>query len=185
MPINNSPVHTIGHSNHAIAVFLEMLRSHGIETLVDIRSVPNSRYNQQFRQEALRQALQESGITYHHMQSLGGKRPARKDSPNLGFRQGGGFQGYADYMQTPAFDEALKSLIALSDRTRCAIMCAEKLPENCHRSLVSDALSMKAVQVLHIMPGKKSMPHIPTPFLTRKGDGIYYPSPKLQGDLFV
>lgn len=76
---------TIGHSTHPIDEFIEMLKSNGIETLVDVRTVPRSRYNPQFEQVALEKSLPSVGIGYQYMKNLGGLRPKVKDSVNLGW----------------------------------------------------------------------------------------------------
>ncbi len=91
-------IFTIGHSTHPIEDFISMLKAYGIETVVDIRTVPGSRQNPQFSQEALAQALKANAIAYRYMKDLGGLRHAKKDSPNRGWH-GASFRGYADYMQ--------------------------------------------------------------------------------------
>src|SRR5690348_12775603 len=121
------PLFTIGHSTHPIGEFIGMLKAHGIQTLVDIRTVPKSRHNPQFNTEALAKSLLEHDIRYMHMKELGGLRYAHKDSPNMGWRNAS-FRGYADYMQTEEFKEALEKLIALSKESRTAVMCAESVP---------------------------------------------------------
>ena len=84
-----------------------------------------------------------------HLKALGGLRRPRKDSPDTGWRNGG-FRGFADYMQTAEFRDALAALIRISSENRVAIMCAEAVPWRCHRSLVADALSVRGVPVVEI-----------------------------------
>ncbi len=93
---------TVGHSTHPIEEFLEILKAHGVEQLVDVRTIPKSRHNPQFNSDALAESLATRGIAYVHMPGLGGLRHARKDSINLGWKNAS-FRGYADYMQTPQF----------------------------------------------------------------------------------
>ena len=100
---------TIGHSTHPIDQFMRMLAAHGIETLVDVRTIPRSRHNPQFNREALPESLRAAGIEYVHMQGLGGLRHARRDSVNTGWRNLS-FRGFADYMQTPEF--AARAMVA-------------------------------------------------------------------------
>ncbi len=133
-------IFTLGHSTLPIERFISLLRNYGIERLVDIRTVPRSRHNPQFNDTALASTLKTEHIEYVPMQTLGGLRHARKDSPNTGWRNAS-FRGYADYMQTEAFQDALQTLIQMSRKERVAIMCAEAVPWRCHRSLVADALS--------------------------------------------
>src|SRR5437879_10447692 len=115
-------VRTIGHSTRGIAEFIEMLKAHSIEELVDIRTVPRSRHNPQFNRDALPESLAAAGIGYRHMAGLGGLRHPRPDSVNTGWRNAS-FRGYADYMQTPEFEAALGELMEAARATRVAIMC--------------------------------------------------------------
>jgi uncharacterized protein (DUF488 family) len=178
-------VFTIGHSTHPIAEFIEMLKAYDIETLVDIRTIPRSRHNPQFSQEALAGSLKSSGIAYRYMKDLGGLRHAKPDSPNIGWRNAS-FRGYADYMQTPAFEHALEELIALAATCRTAIMCAEAVPWRCHRSLVGDALTVHKMPVVDIMTAQKSSPHKLASFAKVHGQKLSYPKPKEEmDDLFA
>ena len=103
-------IFTLGHSTLSIERFIALLRAYGIERLADIRTVPRSRHNPQFNNSALADALTAEGIEYVPMRALGGLRHARKDSPNTGWRNAS-FRGYADYMQTDQFQDALEALI--------------------------------------------------------------------------
>src|SRR5579863_3643509 len=123
-PLN---VWTIGHSTRTIEDFEALLAAHQIQRLVDVRTVPRSRHNPQFNKTSLPTALRSVGIKYRHLPGLGGLRHARADSPNRGWRNSS-FRGYADYMQTPEFVDALDELIALAGKERVAIMCAEAVP---------------------------------------------------------
>src|SRR5271157_4693520 len=141
---------TIGHSNRALDEFLGMLTTHGVERLVDIRTMPQSRHNPQFNRETLPETLKTRGIDYVHMPGLGGLRRAGKDSTNTGWHNPH-FRGYADYMQTPEFQRHLAELLELDCQCGVAIMCAEAAPWRCHRSLVADALTARGIPVFHIM----------------------------------
>jgi len=155
--------------------FIHLLEMHGIALLTDIRTIPHSRHNPQFEQEALAQALEARHIGYRHMKALGGLRHPRKDSQNEGWRNGG-FRGYADYMQTDGFRHALDDLIMLGRRQPVAIMCAESVPWRCHRSLVADALAIRHISVYHIFPDGKATPHQLTSFAHVDGQRITYPA---------
>src|SRR6185436_10462544 len=98
-------IYTIGHSTRPAEVFVSMLLAHGVKTLVDVRTIPKSRHNPQFNGDALEATLAQSGIRYVHEPDLGGLRKPRPDSMNLAWRNTS-FRGYADYMQTPAFEAA-------------------------------------------------------------------------------
>jgi uncharacterized protein (DUF488 family) len=165
---------TIGHSTHPIETFLEMLAANGVEQLADVRTIPKSRHNPQFNSEALAQELARHGIGYVHLSGLGGLRHARKDSINTGWKNAS-FRGYADYMQTPQFDESVRELIALAEQRQTAIMCAEAVPWRCHRSLIGDALVARGIAVEDIMTKTSRKPHTLTPFAKVEGDTVTYP----------
>lgn len=149
---------TIGHSTLEIGQFLDLLRQHGIEVLIDVRHYPGSRRLPHFGKEALRQSLVEAGVRYEHLVELGGRRPVRADSPNTAWRSAA-FRGYADYMQTPAFGEAIARLEEIAGSGRTAIMCAEVLWWRCHRSMIADYLKAAGHTVLHITSGGKLQEH--------------------------
>ena len=170
---------TIGHSNRPLEQFLEMLKAHGVELLVDIRTVPRSRYNPQFNKESLPEALRAAGIGYRHMPGLGGLRRPDKDSSNTGWRNPH-FRGYADYMQTPEFARHLEELERLDGQGRVAVMCAEAVPWRCHRSLVADALAVRGIPVAHIMSATLAAPHKLTSFAKIEGKTVRYPAESLE-----
>ncbi len=167
-------IFTIGHSNQMIEEFIDLLQAHGIEEVVDIRTIPKSAHNPQFNKEQLAESLTNSGIRYQHLEKLGGLRHARKDSINLGWRNLS-FRGFADYMASPDFDEGLAILTGIAQTRRTAIMCAEAVPWRCHRSLVSDALTLQKWTVRHIQSRKTASEHSPTSFLQVRGGRIVYP----------
>jgi uncharacterized protein (DUF488 family) len=167
-------IFTLGHSTLPIERFIALLRTYGIERLVDIRTVPRSRHNPQFNDTALASALTAEHLEYVPMQTLGGLRHARKDSPNTSWRNGS-FRGYADYMQTEAFQDALETLIRMSHEKRVAIMCAEAVPWRCHRTLVADALSVRGIPAVEILSESSYRMHKLTPFAQVEGTQITYP----------
>jgi len=153
-----------------------MLRAHGITTLVDVRTVPKSRHNPQFNREALPGPLEAAGIAYRHMPGLGGLRHARKNSTNTAWRNAS-FRGYADYMQTEDFERSLDELLAVPGDV--AVMCAEAVPWRCHRSLIADALTARAVPVWHIMSAQSKNPHKMTSFAHVENGRVTYPGETL------
>lgn len=170
-------IYTVGHSTHPIEEFLELLRAHGVEQVVDVRTIPKSRHNPQFNADSLEKSLRKAHLGYRHMKELGGLRHAKKDSANLGWRNAS-FRGYADYMATPEFEEALASLMEIASERVTAIMCAEVLPWRCHRSLIGDALTKKGWLVRDIMSRTPAAPHRLTPFLKVRRGKLVYPAPK-------
>jgi uncharacterized protein (DUF488 family) len=174
-------VFTIGHSTRSLADFVEILKAHGIQKLIDVRSVPRSRMNPQFNRGTLPQSLAAHGISWEHEPRLGGLRHARRDSPNTAWKNLS-FRGYADHMSTPDFGEALDHLIEAARNARPAIMCAEAVPWRCHRSLIADALAVRGVPVEHLMSAAASHPHTITTFARVKDGRIVYPKETLDFD---
>lgn len=152
-----------------------MLRHYGITAVVDVRTVPRSRTNPQFNRDELEIKLPEVGISYTHAKDLGGLRKPLKDSPNAAW-ENESFRGFADYMQTDAFEDALGRLIEQVERAPTAIMCAETLPWRCHRSLIADALLVRGFDVVEIFDANKSQPHKLTSFAVVSGARVTYPA---------
>jgi len=167
-------VWTIGHSTRTFEVFVAVLKAHSIQVLADIRTVPRSRRNPQFNQEELSSTLPRADVRYLHMPALGGLRRPRKDSINSAWKNDS-FRGYADYMQTAEFAQAIDELIRVAATARTAIMCAEAVEWRCHRSLVADALTARGVEVRHIHDEKPARTHRVTPFARIDETKVTYP----------
>ncbi|AFM15633.1 hypothetical protein Mycch_0817 [Mycolicibacterium chubuense NBB4] len=170
----SATIYTVGHSTRTADEFIGLLQEFGIRLLADIRTVPKSRHNPQFHQDQLPASLSTAGIEYRHLPGLGGLRRAAKDSPNAGWRNAS-FRGYADYMGTPQFDDALAELISLATERVTAIMCAEAVYWRCHRSMVADALLVRGFDVQHIMGAGTLKPARLTGFAVVEGTRITYP----------
>lgn len=152
-------LYTIGHSTRTLAELVSALKAHGIETLVDIRAFPISRRLPHFNRESLEAELAKQGVHYVWMKALGGYRKAtRKYSPNTGLRNAS-FRNYADYTLTPEFQQAMSELLQLSEQSRTAYMCAERVYFRCHRMIVSDWLVAHGHEVLHIDAEGPTRPH--------------------------
>ena len=169
-------VYTVGHSTRPLDAFVALLTAYGIESLVDIRTVPRSRHNPQFNRDALAESLPGRGLDYRHLPALGGLRHTRKESPNGGWRNTS-FRGYADHMGTAEFADGLDELLAVAAGRTTAIMCAEAVPWRCHRSLVGDALIVRGIEVIDIFDERKSSPERLTAFAVVDGLAITYPAP--------
>ncbi len=165
---------TIGHSTRPLDVFAELLCAHGVEHLVDVRTVPRSRNNPQFNGETLPEALAAYGIGYTRLAGLGGLRHTHADSPNTAWRNLS-FRGYADHMATPEFTSGIEALLVLAGQQQTAVMCAEAVPWRCHRSLIADALIVRGVAVEDILSVSRRKPHCLTPFARIEGTRITYP----------
>jgi uncharacterized protein (DUF488 family) len=143
-------LYTIGHSTRTLDELIEALQAHSIGTLVDIRSIPMSRRLPHFNRESLEAALPAAGIQYVWMKELGGRRKKSLEvSPNIALRNQS-FRNYADHMLTGEFQDGIARLLQMSERSRTAYMCAERVYFHCHRMLVSDYLVAHGHEVLHI-----------------------------------
>ena len=172
-------VFTIGHSTRTIEDFVRLLKAHGVQRVLDVRTIPRSRHNPQFDRGNLSPALHRVRIHYRHMPGLGGLRRPRPDSTNVGWRNAS-FRGYADYMQTSTFKENLNRCIALAKRERVVLMCAEALPWRCHRSLIADALLARGLEASEIASRTRTRPHSLTPWARVVGTQVTYPAPALE-----
>lgn len=141
------PIRTIGHSNHPIERFVDLLKAGKVERLVDVRSVPWSRRFPQFGRERLVRSLAEAGIAYAwEGEALGGKP------------QAGG--GYDELAARPEFGDAIGRLITDGERSNLCLMCAEKEPLDCHRTvLVSRRLAERDVPIEHLLADGSVRPH--------------------------
>jgi len=139
-------------------VFLELLASHGIHAVADVRRFPGSRKYPQFGQDALRASLARAGIGYLWLPALGGRRHPRPDSRNTVWRNAS-FRGYADHMETAEFAGGLRTLLDFCEAQRTALMCAEAPWWRCHRALIADALCARGIEVMHIMDERRVAPH--------------------------
>ena len=143
---------TIGHGNYPIDLFIDSVRSAGIDTIIDVRSSPYSRFNPQFNRENLEKALKERDI---HYQFMGDRLGGRYTDPGLLFPDG--TVDYRKVQDTEMFKEGISRLLAIiSSGKTIALMCAEKEPERCHRFvLISPVLQEKGISVVHIRPEGK------------------------------
>jgi uncharacterized protein (DUF488 family) len=170
----DSPIYTIGHSTHSADRFLEMLRKHQVIQLGDIRTIPMSRRHPQFNRPTLDVFLGAAGIAYRHLGALGGLRKPKKDSTNAAWKHPG-FRGYADYMETEAFEAGVRELLAFARDGRTAVMGAEAVWWQCHRQLLADALVARGVPVWHIV-GRDAKPHELSAFARLLDGKVIYPA---------
>jgi uncharacterized protein (DUF488 family) len=173
--MNERTVYTIGHSTRSLDEFLQMLKSFDVQELIDVRTIPMSRYNPQYNKTNLVNVLPQHGLAYKHMPGLGGLRHSSDASVNKGWRNKS-FRGYADYMQTHDFDKYLQQLIEEASHTTVAVMCAEAVPWRCHRSLIADALLVHGFQVLNIMAPGQTSEHKLNPMARADGVRLSYPA---------
>lgn len=153
---------TLGHSTRSWEEFVSLLHAYQLQAVADVRRLPGSRRLPRFDQDGMATALEQLGIAYRWFPKLGGRRRARKDSPNTGWRNVS-FRGYADYLQTEEFAEGLDELVDLAKQERTTLMCAEAVWWRCHRRLIADVLLLRKIEVIHILDATHSTPHTHTP----------------------
>ncbi|MEM0438727.1 MAG: DUF488 family protein [Sulfolobales archaeon] len=146
---------TIGHSNRSLDDLIAILREFGVEILIDVRRWPKSRKHPHFSRENLEKILPSRGISYIWEEALGGYRRFGRDIEDHGIGkcfESEGFRAYANYiLKNREAGEALERILRLAGEKLVAIMCAEKLPWNCHRKIISDWLVSKGYSVIHIL----------------------------------
>lgn len=175
-------IHTIGHGNRSIGEFIGLLSEARIECVVDVRAVPASRRHPQFVRGALEKSLAEAGIRYvWEGGALGGRRRLATNSPNTALTNPG-FRAYADHMMTEAFRDGFARLTALGRATPAAILCAERLPWQCHRFLVSDSIVAGGGEVVHVVGPESRRKHVLSA-IAREQDGMLIYDGATQGEL--
>jgi uncharacterized protein (DUF488 family) len=175
MPRQLLTLYSIGHSTRSLEDFTRILGAHGIQILFDIRAFPMSRRLPHFNREVLERELSLSGVQYLWKKELGGRRAKiRDDSPNTGLRVQA-FRNYADYMLTPAFEQAMAEVLERAENARSVLMCAEAVYFRCHRMLVSDWLVAHGHKVLHILDTGPPREHRLTPEARFQDGRLVYP----------
>ncbi len=139
-------IFTVGHSDRKAGELLGLLQAVAVDCVVDIRSHPVSTRHPQFSQPALREFLDQQGIRYHWAgRQLGGRQEQ--------------FPEFADYMQTGQFKVSAMQLVNLAGKNTLCLLCAERQPARCHRSLIADFLLLQGVQVVHLIEKGISQQH--------------------------
>lgn len=133
-------VYTLGTSTRGSEEFLNLLRSNGIEMVIDVRRFPTSKF-EHFRQDQLSKILAQAGIEYSHLgRELGGYRS----------------QGYRAFVDSDEFKQGLDQLERIAEQKRAAVICAERFPWRCHRRFISLELEKHGWKVVHIIDDKRS-----------------------------
>lgn len=170
---------SLGHSNRSFSELLDLLRSEGVDQLVDVRRFPRSKRFPHFNGEVLAAALRESDIVYHHLPELGAFRKAPEEPAPFAALDAG-WHGYAAYMQTPPFEQGLQRLLSwAAESSRLAIMCAERSHEHCHRQLLADALDVAGISVVHVRDEETRRAHRRHPAASVEAQGLVYPARQL------
>lgn len=151
-------IYTIGHSNIPFNEFLELLKSHEIKKLVDVRSSPYSKYATQFNREELKSSLKNAGINYYYLGHLIGGKPEGKQFY---------VDGRVDYElieQDKSYQEGIHKLMEEASSANTVIMCSEENPTKCHRhKLITPSLTKKGWTVLHIRGNSRTQKIDKTP----------------------
>jgi len=174
MKAEATPLFTLGHGTLGQAELANLLSATGIEALVDVRTAPGSRRNPHVARAEMEQWLPAAGVAYLWEPRLGGWRKAGPASPNTALRNES-FRGYADYMASPQFWEALDAVLELAGGHTTAVMCSESVYWRCHRRLIADAASLvRGTEVLHIGHDGRLSPHEPTDGARLADGGLVY-----------
>jgi uncharacterized protein (DUF488 family) len=146
-------IYTVGHSTRTISEFVRLLQSAGVDTVVDVRSLPRSRRNPDYNLDRLPGLLANHQIGHEHIAELGGRRGKSHDvAPKLNaFWENQSFHNYADHALSEHFSAGLNRLVGLAGDRRCAIMCSEAVWWRCHRRIIADHLIARGYEVLHLM----------------------------------
>ena len=175
MNVDSKPILSVGHGTLSAEDFSRLLQAAGVRSLVDIRTAPGSRRAPHFRRDEMALWLPASDIWYRWEPALGGFRKPIPHSPNFKLRNDS-FRGYADYMQTDPFWDALDEVVAESESHSVAVMCSESVWWRCHRRLVADAIELaRSARVDHLMHDGRRTPHPVTEGarLTETGRVVY------------
>ena len=167
-------IYTVGHGNRPIDELTGLLLEAGVACLVDVRAFPASRRHPHFGRAALERSLPGAGIRYAwEGEALGGRRKPSAQSPHLALRHPA-FRAYADHMMTAEFREAVERLLETARSAPAAVMCAERLPWQCHRFLISDFLVAGGNEVVHLVnPGKRQSHRLNPVARMREGELLY------------
>ena len=166
-------LYTVGHGNRKLEELVALLKEAGVDTLVDVRAQPRSRHNPQFNDDSLRLTCENAGIVYHWAgRQLGGMRTPRPDSPHAALDEN--LRGFADHMDTDAFQKGASQLQHLAARGVCAMLCAERDPAHCHRSLIADYLTLQGGRVVHLIDPGETREHALSPAARRESAALVY-----------
>lgn len=167
-------LYTIGHSNRSLNALIALVSDTGIKTLVDVRATPHSSRYPHFSGDSLRRAADAAGVIYHWAgHQLGGRRAENPDSQHVALEDAG-LRAYADYMDSTAFQTGAVQLINLTGHAPTAILCAERDPLYCHRSLIADYLVLQGTRVVHLIDAEESREHHLRPEARRESARLIY-----------
>ncbi len=172
--MNPTPIlYTIGHSDRSLDELLELLLAMELRVVVDIRANPRSRRYPHFNQAELQLAIGQIGLGYHWAgRQLGGLRSSNPRSPHIALPEE--LRGFADYMGSESFQVGATQLTSLAHRVPTTLLCAEREPEHCHRSLISDYLTLQGLQIIHFLSQRDYREHRLSPWVRRESATLIY-----------
>jgi uncharacterized protein (DUF488 family) len=156
---SNKIIYTIGHSTRDLDIFIKILHASNIELLIDVRSFPGSRKFPHFSKNNLATILPDKKISYIHELNLGGRKTPSKTTKHIAIKVAA-FSAYGDYMETDTFKQAALKLEEIASKQNVAYMCSESCWFKCHRRMISDWLSFRGWNVLHIGMGNTPYKHV-------------------------
>ncbi|MGV9253100.1 DUF488 domain-containing protein [Streptomyces sp. NPDC003697] len=163
---------TFGHGTAGRHRIVELLHGAGVTSVVDVRTAPGSRRDPDLARQRLEAWMPAAGLAYRWEPDLGGFRKRPPDSPDVVWRNAS-FRGYAAHTRTPGFVAAMERLLPEAAVARTAVMCSEAVWWRCHRRLIADfAVLARGVPVQHLMHDGRCRPHLPTPGVRLRGDGL-------------
>jgi len=166
------PLITFGHGTASAERMAELLRSASVTMLVDVRIAPGSRRSPHVARAELERWLPGDGISYRWEKRLGGFRRPVPDSPDVAWREAA-FRGYAGHMRGADFLAAIDEVLAQAAAERLAVMCSESVWWRCHRRLIADFAEVaRGVPVQHLMHDGRLAPHIRSPGVRLRADGL-------------
>lgn len=173
-PEGQSQLFTVGHGTLTADELGQLLKTAQIERVVDVRTAPGSRRSPQFSRSELEAWMPEAGLHYAWEPDLGGFRRPSANSPNMALRNAS-FRGYADYMATATFINALAGVVKAAQREAVVTMCAETLWWRCHRRLIADAATLlHGMNVCHLGHDRRMSAHRLTEGVRLADDHLVY-----------
>jgi uncharacterized protein (DUF488 family) len=152
-------LYSVGHGARSAAEFLGLLRAAAIGCIADVRSYPVSRRHPQFSQKTMAPFLDEYAIGYRWLgKALGGFCHGSRSLIHTALARDSS-RAYADHMSSTVFQEGITELLALARVRPTAMLCAERLPQQCHRAMISDCLTAKGIAVIHIVDKGQRVSH--------------------------
>ena len=152
-------IYTIGHGNRPLEELTDLLQKFDIGCLIDVRAFPGSRRHPHFGRAELERSLPAAGVGYvWEGARLGGRRKPLPHSPHVALRNAS-FRAYADHMESAEFRAGVEHVVALAQDADVAVMCAERLPWQCHRYMISDYIAAQGIEVRHVIDAATPKAH--------------------------